>query len=50
MAGDELILRGQEVAEVFLGELVVAEGKHLSDDEILHMDYYVQGIEGTLPT
>ena len=32
------------------GELVVAEGKHLSDEEILHMDYYVQGIEGSLPT
>jgi simple sugar transport system substrate-binding protein len=32
------------------GELVVGEGKHLSDEEILHMDYYVQGIEGSLPT
>lgn len=32
------------------GEQVVAEGEHLSDEEILSMDYYVQGIEGTLPT
>jgi basic membrane protein A and related proteins len=32
------------------GELVVAEGEHLSDEEILHMDYYVQGIQGALPT
>jgi simple sugar transport system substrate-binding protein len=32
------------------GELVVAEGEHLSDEQILHMDYYVQGIQGALPT
>jgi basic membrane protein A len=32
------------------GEMVVAEGEHLSDEEILHMDYYVQGIQGALPT
>src|SRR5919106_924128 len=32
------------------GEQVVAEGQHLSDEEILRMDYYVQGIEGSLPT
>ena len=32
------------------GELVVAEGQHLSDEQILHMDYYVQGIQGSLPT
>jgi len=31
------------------GELVVAEGEHLSDEEILRMDYYVQGIQGQLP-
>jgi len=32
------------------GELVVAEGEHLSDEEILRMDYYVQGIPGKLPS
>jgi basic membrane protein A and related proteins len=32
------------------GEVVVAEGEHLSDEEILRMNYYVQGIEGSLPT
>ena len=32
------------------GEMVVAEGEHLSDEEILRMNYYVQGIQGTLPT
>ncbi len=32
------------------GEQVVAEGQHLSDEEILRMDYYVQGIVGSLPT
>jgi basic membrane protein A len=32
------------------GEMVVAEGEHLSDEEILHMDYYVQGIQVALPT
>jgi basic membrane protein A and related proteins len=32
------------------GELVVAEGEQLSDEEILRMDYYVQGIQGQLPT
>jgi basic membrane protein A len=32
------------------GELVVAEGQNLSDEEILRMNYYVQGIEGSLPT
>jgi basic membrane protein A and related proteins len=32
------------------GEQVVAEGEHLSDEEILRMNYYVQGIQGTLPT
>jgi basic membrane protein A and related proteins len=32
------------------GEQVVAEGQHLSDEEILRMDYYVQGIDGSLPT
>jgi simple sugar transport system substrate-binding protein len=32
------------------GELIVPEGEHLSDEQILHMDYYVQGIEGSLPT
>ncbi len=32
------------------GEQVVGEGEHLSDEEILRMDYYVQGIQGRLPT
>jgi simple sugar transport system substrate-binding protein len=32
------------------GEMVVAEGEHLSDEDILRMNYYVQGIQGTLPT
>jgi basic membrane protein A len=32
------------------GELVVAEGEHLSDEDILRMNYYVQGIKGQLPT
>jgi simple sugar transport system substrate-binding protein len=32
------------------GELVLAEGETMSDEDILRMDYYVQGIEGSLPT
>jgi simple sugar transport system substrate-binding protein len=32
------------------GELVVPEGEHMADEDILRMDYYVQGIEGSLPT
>jgi hypothetical protein len=28
----------------------VPEGQHLSDEEILRMNYYVQGIQGSLPT
>ncbi len=31
------------------GELVVAEGEVMSDEELLRMDYYVKGIEGSLP-
>ena len=30
------------------GELVVAEGEHLSDEQLLKMDWYVQGIQGKL--
>ena len=32
------------------GELVLPEGETMTDEDILHMDYYVQGIEGSLPT
>jgi simple sugar transport system substrate-binding protein len=32
------------------GELVLAAGEHMADEDILRMDYYVQGIEGSLPT
>jgi basic membrane protein A and related proteins len=32
------------------GELVVPEGEHMADEDILRMNYYVQGIEGSLPT
>jgi simple sugar transport system substrate-binding protein len=32
------------------GELVLAEGETMADEDILRMDYYVQGIEGALPT
>jgi basic membrane protein A and related proteins len=31
------------------GELVLPEGKRMADEELLRMDYYVQGIEGTQP-
>jgi basic membrane protein A len=31
------------------GEEVVAEGETLSDEELLKMNYYVQGIQGALP-
>lgn len=31
------------------GEEVVAEGEVMSDEELLKMNYYVQGIEGSLP-
>ncbi|HEX6142070.1 MAG TPA: BMP family ABC transporter substrate-binding protein [Geminicoccaceae bacterium] len=31
------------------GEEVVAEGETLSDEELLRMDYYVEGIQGSLP-
>jgi simple sugar transport system substrate-binding protein len=32
------------------GELVVPEGESMSDEDILRMDWYVQGIQGKLPT
>jgi basic membrane protein A and related proteins len=32
------------------GELVVPEGETMADEDILRMNYYVQGIEGSLPT
>jgi basic membrane protein A len=32
------------------GELVLPEGKRMADEDLLRMDYYVQGIEGALPT
>jgi simple sugar transport system substrate-binding protein len=32
------------------GELVVPEGEHMVDEDILRMNFYVQGIEGSLPT
>jgi basic membrane protein A len=32
------------------GELILAEGETMADEDILRMDYYVQGIEGSLPT
>jgi simple sugar transport system substrate-binding protein len=32
------------------GELVLPEGATMADADILRMDYYVQGIEGSLPT
>jgi simple sugar transport system substrate-binding protein len=32
------------------GELVLAEGEIMADEDILRMAYYVQGIEGSLPT
>ncbi|MGH2395178.1 MAG: BMP family ABC transporter substrate-binding protein, partial [Candidatus Limnocylindria bacterium] len=32
------------------GELVVPEGEHMADEDILRMNFYVQGIEGSLPT
>ena len=31
------------------GEVVVAEGETLSDEELLKMDWYVMGVEGSLP-
>jgi basic membrane protein A and related proteins len=32
------------------GELVLPEGETMADEDILRMNYYVQGIEGSLPT
>ena len=32
------------------GDLVLPEGETMADEDILRMDYYVQGIEGSLPT
>jgi simple sugar transport system substrate-binding protein len=32
------------------GELVLPEGQTMADEDILRMNYYVQGIEGSLPT
>ena len=32
------------------GKLVLPEGKRMADEDLLRMDYYVQGIEGSLPT
>ncbi|MDR3515571.1 MAG: BMP family ABC transporter substrate-binding protein [Azospirillaceae bacterium] len=32
------------------GKLVVAEGQHASDPDILSMAYFVEGVQGTLPT
>ena len=31
------------------GEVVVAEGETLGDEELLKMDWYVMGVEGSLP-
>ena len=31
------------------GELVVKEGERLGDDVLLGMNYYVEGVEGSLP-
>lgn len=31
------------------GEIVVPEGESLSDDELLKMDWYVEGVQGRLP-
>ena len=32
------------------GEQIVGTGEHLSDNDLLKMDYYVQGIQGKLPS
>jgi basic membrane protein A len=32
------------------GELVLGEGERMPDEDLLRMDYYVQGIHGALPT
>ena len=31
------------------GNLVVKEGEHLGDDKLLGMDWFVEGVEGSLP-
>jgi hypothetical protein len=30
--------------------VVLPEGEHMADEDILRMNYYVEGIQGSLPT
>ena len=31
------------------GKVVVSEGERLSDEDLLKMDWYVEGVQGKLP-